>query len=376
MKILVYSWRDPKHPLAGGAEQVVHEHMKAWINAGHTVTLFSSYTNGLPRKEKIDGVNIVRSGYQYLGVQLAGFFHYLKNKDKYDFVVDQFHGIPFFTPLYSIKPKLAILQEVAREVWLKNPLPKPINWIVGYIGYFGEFFVYQIYRIFGVHFMVGSESAKQDLEKIGIDSKNISIVHHGVKLIKLTKIPKKERTKTICFLGVLSKDKGIEDALKTFSLLSEKGHYQFWVIGRPETEEYFNRLKKLIKNYKIKIKFWGFVSNQKKFELLARSHVMLNPSILEGWGLVNIEANAMGTPVVAYKSPGLVDSVKHNESGLLVNKNTPEELAKSINSLLKNNKLYKKLRKGSVEWSKKFDWKKSSKESLELIEELHSSDTH
>jgi len=34
MNILVFSWRDPKHPTAGGAEQVMHEHMKGWIAAG------------------------------------------------------------------------------------------------------------------------------------------------------------------------------------------------------------------------------------------------------------------------------------------------------------------------------------------------------
>jgi len=46
MNILVFSWRDPKHPLAGGAEQVMHEHMKGWVGAGHKVTLFTSHFSG------------------------------------------------------------------------------------------------------------------------------------------------------------------------------------------------------------------------------------------------------------------------------------------------------------------------------------------
>jgi len=112
MRILVFSWRDPKHPLAGGAEQVMHEHMKGWIKAGHKVTLFSSKMGGLPEEEEMDGVHIVRHGYQYLGVQITGFFFYLKNKDNFDFIVDQFHGLPFFTPLYVQKPKLAVIQDI------------------------------------------------------------------------------------------------------------------------------------------------------------------------------------------------------------------------------------------------------------------------
>ena len=69
------SWRDPKHPQAGGAEQVMHEHMKGWIEAGHEVTLFSSKIHGQPKREELDGIKIVRSGHQYLGVQISGFIY-------------------------------------------------------------------------------------------------------------------------------------------------------------------------------------------------------------------------------------------------------------------------------------------------------------
>src|SRR5579859_2057278 len=128
MNILVFSWRDPKHPTAGGAEQIMHEHMKGWIAGGHNVTLFSSRIVGIPSREMIDGVHIVRGGVQYFGVQLKGFFYYLKNSKNFDLVVDQFHGLPFFTPFYVNKPKLAVIQEVAGKVWLKNEFPFPFNY--------------------------------------------------------------------------------------------------------------------------------------------------------------------------------------------------------------------------------------------------------
>jgi len=146
MRILVFSWRDPKHPLAGGAEQVMHEHMKGWIRAGHQVTLFSSRLKEQSVEEIVDGINIVRHGNQYCSVQFAGFCYYLKNKDKYDFVVDQFHGLPFLTPLYVKKPKVAVIQETAREVWFLNPLPFPINIIIGVLGYIGEPLFFYLYK--------------------------------------------------------------------------------------------------------------------------------------------------------------------------------------------------------------------------------------
>jgi glycosyltransferase involved in cell wall biosynthesis len=370
MNILVFSWRDPKHPLAGGAEQVMHEHMQGWLAAGHFVTLFSSRFSGSKKSENLDGVEIMRYGNQLGTVFVAGFFWYLFGKHpKYDFVVDQFHGMPFFTPLYVRRPKLAILQEVAREVWFKNDLPFPANYLYGIVGYFLEPLIFRIYR--NVQFMVGSNSARGDLVKMGVPGANITVVPHGVIVEKPKILQAKEKIKTVVYLGALAKDKGIEDALKVFSLLNGKGNFNFWVIGKGG-EPYLTFLKKLCKNLGIdgKTKFWGYVSQKLKFSLLAKSHVMINPSVREGWGLVNIEANAMGVPVVAYQSPGLIDSVKNGESGLICSQNSAGEMADLVLNLLNDRSLYVKLQKGAVLWSKRFSWEQSKKRSLTLIDSI------
>jgi glycosyltransferase involved in cell wall biosynthesis len=371
MNILVLSWRDPKHPLAGGAEQVMHEHMKGWVKSGHKVTLFASKMKGLAEQEVIDGIKIVRKGYQYIGVQIAAFFYYHKHKNSFDAVVDEFHGLPFFTPIFVSKPKLAVIQEIAREVWLKNPLPIPLNWIIGVTGYIGEPLIFLFYK--KTPFMVGSSSTKNELIQIGIPSENITIVPHGVLLTLPPKLPKKEKKFTILFLGRLSQDKGIEDAIETFSILYKSNEdFQFWVVGSTETKSYEEKIRLLVKHLKVKnaIKFWGFVSQSQKFDLLARAHVLVNPSIREGWGLVNIEANAVGTPVVAYKSQGLVDSIKDGESGILCSRRTPQELAYQIGNLKKNKYRLSQLQKGALRWSKTFSWQRSRKQSLDLIENL------
>lgn len=370
MNILVLSWRDNKHPNAGGAEQVMHEHAKGWVGTGHKVIHFSSKMDELLKSETIDGIEFVRAGYQYLGVQIAGFFYYLKNRNKIDLVVDEFHGIPFFTPLYVKKPKLAVVQEVARKVWLLNPLPRPMSWIIGMVGFLGEPFIFLLYK--KTPFMVGSNSAKEDVIKMGIPRKNITVVPHGVIIPKISKLPTKERGKTIVYLGKLSKDKGIEDAIKCFSIMDKKNYFNFWVIGRPETLQFGKYVESLVKKLKFKkrIKFWGFVSQEKKFELLAKSHVLINPSIHEGWGLVNIEANSVGTPVVSYHSAGLIDSVKQGVSGIICQNNSPVDLANNIIKILSDQQSYDKLKKGAVSWSKNFSWEKSRKLSLELINKI------
>ena len=366
MNILVFSWRDHKHPQAGGAEQVMKEHMKGWVKGGHNVTLFSSRFIGCQKHENSEGMEIFHGGDQYIGVKINAFRFWLKNHKKFDLVVDQFHGIPFFTPFYIRKPKLAVLQELAKEVWFLSGFPFPLNYLIGIVGYIVEPFIFIFYK--KVLFMVGSQSARIDLEKVGIPGKNITVVPHGVIIKKLKKLPAKEKIKTVIFLGALTKDKGIEDALKAFSYLAKLGNYNFWVIGKggKEYERYLLNLAKEL-GIKSKIKFWGFVSEVKKFKLLARAHVLINPSVREGWGLVNIEANAFGVPVVAYNSAGLIDSVKDGISGLIVKKNNPKELAKTVIDILTDVKCYRELREGAISWSGRFSWDTSREESLNLI---------
>lgn len=370
MNILVFSWRDPKHPLAGGAEQSMHEHMKGWVKMGHSVTLLSSYLNGLQREEIVDGVKIVRQGHQYLGVQIAGFFYYLKNKSNLDFVVDQFHGIPFFTPLYVFKPKLAVLQEVTKEVWFKNPLKFPLNIIVAIIGYLFEPLVFVLYK--NTKFMVGSNSAKNDLVKFRIKNSNIFIIPHGV--IWPDKVPnhKDSNPKMITYFGPLTADKGIMDALQAFNTLNKTGKYKFCIIGRPETESYYKKVMDTVREFNLleKTEFWKRPSDPEKYQILSRTFLFIHPSIREGWGLVAIEANVVGTPVIAYPSQGLVDSVKHNYSGILTKKSTPEELVLEIEKLTKDTKKYKRLSTGAKKWASQFDYKKSSEMSEKLIRQI------
>lgn len=371
MNILVLGWRGPKHPSAGGAEQVVHEHCKGWVKAGHCVTLFTSKFKGSQKEEIVDGIKIIRRSFQYWGVQISAIYWYFFGKhEKYDLVVDQFHGIPFFTPLYVKAAKLALIQEVAGKVWLNNDLIFPFNLIIGLIGYLGEPILFLLYK--KVTFMTGSQSAKNQLVKIGIPFKNIYIINHGVIVYKPIPIPKKEKTKTVMYLGAITRDKGIRDVLKTFYFLSQKGDYNFWIVGK-SSDRYKKYVQKTLKKMGISksTKYFGYVDQKTKFKLLARAHVLINPSILEGWGLVNIEANTVGTPVVTYNSPGLVDSVKDGKSGIIVSSNTPQVLANSVDLLLKNKIMYNNLTKSALFWSENFDWDKSRRLSLNLLDQIY-----
>jgi glycosyltransferase involved in cell wall biosynthesis len=372
MKILILNWRDLKHPKAGGAEIATHEHAKAWVQASHQVTQFSSSFPGAKKEENINGVKIIRRGREFLTVHLLAFIYYLwKLRKQCDLIVDEFHGIPFFTPLYSRKKKLVFIHEVAKEVWFLNHLPRPMNWIVGGLGYLLEPLIFRLlYR--KTPFITVSESTKKDLISWNIPPKNISVIHNGVRVVIPKPMPKKEKKPTIIFLGPLTRDKGIEAAIQAFAEISKKvKSAQFWVVGKGD-KKYSEKLKKKSEQLKLggKICFFGYVEEKKKFELLARAHVLINSSVREGWGLVVIETAAMGTPIVGFDVPGLRDSIIHNKTGLICQENNSHSLASNVIKLLENKKKYTEIQKNAILWSKNFSWDKAAKASLSLIEDL------
>lgn len=369
MNILILSWRGPGHPNAGGAEISTHEHAKAWVKAGHSVTLFTSYYLGGKREEVIDGVTIIRKGVQFFGVQWEAFKWYnFFPHSEFDLVIDNFHGIPFFTPLYVKVAKLGFIHEVTKDVWNLNQFPVPFNLIVGFLGMITEPLIFGLYR--NVVFMTVSQSTKNDLVNWKINPANITIIYNGVKVPILEKLPRKEKKKTLIYLGVLAKDKGIEDALRVFSLLNKNsGNWQFWVVGKSDLR-YLEKLKIQSKKLKIreKVNFCGYVNEQKKYELLGRAHLLINPSIREGWGLVVIEAAAVGTPTIAYKVPGLQDSVLDGKTGMLYS--SVSQMVSGIEGLLMDDSRYNKITKNAIIWSRNFSWEKATKASLNLIEKL------
>lgn len=369
MNILIFSWRGPGHPNAGGAEISTHEHAKGWVQAGHDVTLFTAAFIGCKEQEVVDGLNIIRRGRQIFGVQWEAFKWYLsKDHPKYDLIIDQFHGIPFFTPLYVKVKKLAFIHEVTKEVWKLNPLVFPFNFITAILGSVLEPLIFQLYR--KNYFMTVSESTKKDLVDWGIPQKNITVIHNGLNMPRIKFYPK-EKKKTLIFLGALSKDKGIEDALKIFSILDKTGNFQFWIVGKGDFR-YLEYLKSQARKLGIdkKVKFWGFVSKEKKYELLTRAHILINPSIREGWGFVVMEAASVGTPAVGYNVPGLRDSILDGKTGILSKEYSVDSLADEIVKLLENEERYSKIGRNAIIWSKNFSWDKATKMSTDLINKI------
>jgi glycosyltransferase involved in cell wall biosynthesis len=104
------------------------------------------------------------------------------------------------------------------------------------------------------------------------------------------------------------------------------------------------------------VTFHGFVGEDEKVEWLRRATVVVQPSRKEGWGLTVLEANACGAPVVAADVPGLRDSVRDGETGLLVRSRDPGALALALARVLGDPGLRDRLARGALAWAARFGW--------------------
>lgn len=349
MNLLFLNWRDLKNPRSGGAEVVTEEVAKRLVLRGHRLTLVTTFFPGAQREEMRDGYRIIRRGGEKLGVHLWVFLLWWTKlrKEHFDIVVDQIHGIPFMTPLYARGVrKVAFIHEVAREIWLRM-FPFPI----GRIGYTLEKFFFLPYR--KTPFLTVSEATKRDLESVGISPRHIAIIPEAITLTPIARSEdaQKETRPTIIFVGRVAKMKGVSDLIAAYALAKKTiPNLALWIVGGGD--EYKKKLEQENKD-DADITFFGFVSEEKKAELLRCAHILSSASVKEGFGLVVIEAAASGTPSVVYRVDGFTEAVKDGETGILTD-TSPEALAKELVSLLEDKDRYTTLQKNALEHSRSF----------------------
>lgn len=363
LKILVFNWRDIKHKWAGGAENYIHELSKIWVKKGCQVTIFCGNDTHNPRYEVIDGVQIVRRGGFYMVYFWAFLYYIFRFRGKFDLVIDSENGIPFFTPLYVSKSKLLLIHHIHQEVF-RNHLPWHLATMASFLE--GKFmpFVYKKQRVVTV-----SNSSKIEIQKLGKNVfDEVEIVNPGIHNDKFLTL-KKTKQPSFLYLGRLQPYKNIEIAVKAFVQVVEK--YKDATLTIAGYGESLEVLKKLAADLKIEesIHFTGKVSEDEKYKLLAQSWVMVQPSMIEGWGITVIEANASGTPVIASNVNGLRDSVIDGKTGLLIKPKDEKAFAKAMIDLIEDKDFRNYLSEQGKKWALGFRWENSANKFLTMIED-------
>lgn len=362
LNILIINWQDIKNPQGGGAEVHLHEIFSRIAGFGHRVDLLSCGIDGEPDHEIIDGINIFRRGSRntFNFAMLKAYRREFANK-KYDIVIDDINKIPFYTPLYVDKPLLAIAHH-----FFGSSIYREAGFVGASYVYFSEIFIKHVYKT--TPFTAVSKSTKDELISWGFDSDKIKIIHNAINPESLPmQLTEKSEQPTITYFGRLKKYKSPDHLLRAFAQIKDEfPSAKLNIAGKGDFEP---ELKKLAEKLKISndTVFYGYITEEQKIDLLSSSHIVVNTSMKEGWGITNIEASSCGTPVVSADVPGLRDSVNEGKSGLLYEYGNISSLSEKLRSILKDKELFLNLQKGSVEWANEFSWEKSAKEMENLI---------
>ena len=282
-------------------------------------------------------------------------FVYLKEfRHRFDVIVDSFNGLPFFSPLFSMKPKVCILYHVHRELFKKHLG----GWLGNALAWCEETFVPMIYR--KVHFVTISQDTRREMLAVGIGDSSAGLVRCGVgaELGPGTKAD----VPTVLYLGRLKAYKRVDELIEIFA--GVRNEMPSAVLRIAGTGDALPALRALVDRRGLgdSVIFEGFVDDARKLELLQNAWVMASLSEIEGWGISVIEANACGTPAVVHDVPGLREAIVHGQSGLIVPDG--QDVAAAILRILQDAPLREALERGSLARAQTFSWEIAAREML------------
>ncbi|MFT6617471.1 MAG: glycosyltransferase involved in cell wall biosynthesis [Limisphaerales bacterium] len=347
MRFLMLNWRDPMNPKSGGAERVSVAYLKALVERGHEVAWFTHAFPGGAGEEEIDGIRVIRNGGTVSAISAAR--KWVRQQPRFDLVIDQHHGIPWFAPWWCGTNCVAYLHEILGPIW-----DAFYGWPWNVIGRTQERCLQKIYA--KTPFFTGSGITRDLLMERGV--KEISIVRYGTDVHALPELPLKQLEPPYHFIVVsrLAPNKQIDHAIRTIKILRNRQFAcDLTVVGGGEEDW---NLRELARGIGIEsfVQFTGQLSEEKKNEEMKKAHFILHTSKREGWGLNVTEANAMGTPGAVYPVGGLIESTLNDQTGIVSEQETPESLAERLAGVLQQPDEYARWRTAAWEFSQELHW--------------------
>lgn len=340
----------------GGVEKRIDEFARR-LTEKHEIHLFSmKYWEGNAIKREHDicyhGVCRAKNLYNKNGkrsifqaIRFSFFLFFVLIKEELDLIecqnIPYFPCFPcFFYCLIKKKPLIIIWYEVWGGYWYEY---------IGWKGFFGKQIERITSRLTGNHIAV-SNKTRRDFTKVGKVHPPV-IPPIGVDLNTIDEAERSSEQFDVLYVGRLIKEKNVSLLIESLSMVNLP-HIRCGIIGDgPERKN----LERLTKQFQLteKIKFLGFVENV--YSYMNSSRIFVLPSSREGFGIVVIEANACGLPVLVLNHPN------NAATELIIGKNgfvcqDGKEIAERIRQLLSNDELRHEMSEFAIQAASRFQW--------------------
>lgn len=188
-----------------------------------------------------------------------------------------------------------------------------------------------------------SNSSKEDLIKFGATSP-IKVIPNGLDLSTYSEIESNiEYRNFVLFVGRLVFYKNLNTVIASFEDVVKKSPgSKLCIVGDGPMR---NKWEKMVSDRGLNksIVFYGYVSDEKKIELLSKCSALLLPSSVEGFGLVILESFAMNKPVLVADARPSNELVDDGVDGFILPLNDPTHWSEKISFLLDNKDICKKM---------------------------------
>ena len=224
--------------------------------------------------------------------------------------------------------------------------------------------------------IASTEDERADLVRLyGADMDHVAVVPPGVDLAMFQPIDRDEARRKIgysagrllLFVGRLERLKGVEVAIRALALLRDRAHddVRLLIVGedsREGDESEKDRLKEVAAaaGVRDRVDFLGSVAHHELPFFYSAADVCVMPSYSESFGLVGLEAQACGRPVVGSGVTGLRSVVRDEVTGYLLDSHDPSMYAERIGRLLDNPELALQMGRRGRLLAQRFSWTRTA----------------
>ncbi len=207
-------------------------------------------------------------------------------------------------------------------------------------------------------------------DRYGFKSEKIAVTYEGAdewqELRPNKSLVIKARNPFAVYTGSAYPHKNLERLFLAVKILNEEQKTPFDLYVSSGRSVFLKRLEKLSQSLRVwgYVRFLGFVDDQDLAAYYQKAVCLVQPSLLEGFGLTGLEAMMIGCPVLAADASCLPEV--YESAALYFDPHDSQEMAEKIKTLVNNPELREKLRQLGFAQAKKYSWQKMAKETLSL----------
>ena len=230
-----------------------------------------------------------------------------------------------------------------------------------------------------------ADEREELIDAYGADPSRVVVVAPGVDLATFRPVDRLQARRKIgagtapllLFVGRLERLKGVDVAIRALAELRRRGHrdVRLLVLGedsRDANESEKERLKAVAQRESVRdaVEFVGSVAHHELPYFYSAADACVMPSYSESFGLVGLEAQACGCPVVGSGVSGIRSVVRDGVTGFLVDSHDPSDYADRIGRLLDDPDLARELGMRGQLLAQRFTWGRTADRLVDLFGSL------